>query len=158
MPLLTQEEVRSPVTGVTCARCGADNCIAYPGKDDGSPTTVCPTCSTPVAEALLRAAAIQQGDPVSEARVFPAPADSMAEYKAWATELPDWAREDLGAAWHASEDGTDCTGHFGYTENGQTAYVDHKPSYALAILFDRQNFEAGRDCVLPWEPIEAGAA
>lgn len=157
---LPRSEVRGPVIGVTCARCGTGDCIAYPGKDDGSPTTVCPRCSSPLAEELLRASAVRQGDPVGEVRVFPAPADPMAEYKAWAAELPGWAREDLEAAWHASADGSDCTAHFGYTEHGETAYFDGgpKPSYALAILFDRENFEAGRDCVLPWEPVRAGAA
>jgi hypothetical protein len=157
LPLLTREEARAPITGVTCARCGAGGCIAYQGKDDGSPSMVCPRCSTPVVEEILRAAAVQQGDPVGEARVFPAPADPMAEYKSWAAELPDWAREDLEAAWHACEDGSDCTAHFGYTEDGQTGYFEGgpRPSYALSILFDRENFAAGREHVLPWVADEA---
>jgi hypothetical protein len=148
-----------PITGVTCAGCGAENCVIYPGEA-GARTTVCPNCSSSVAEELLCTAAERDGFKLG-ARVFPPPADPLAEYRAWEAELPDWAREDLEAAWHASADGSDCTGHFGCTEDGQVAYLDGgpKPSYALAILFDRENFAAGRDHVLPWvDDREAVAA
>src|SRR5215207_4756916 len=106
-----------PITGITCGACGAENCVIYPGEP-GARTTVCPKCSAPVAEELLRAAAERDGFEVGP-RVFPIPADPLAEYRAWEAELPDWAREDLAVAWHASADGSDCTGHFGCTEDGQ---------------------------------------
>jgi hypothetical protein len=150
-----------PVEDVTCATatCGTGGCLIYP--DVGQPSTVCPNCSAPAVESFLRFAAERspEGFKLKAVRVFPEPEpshdDLFGRMQKYATELADWEREELEVGWHATADGSNCTGEFGYTDDGGVAYFEGgpKPSYALAMLFDFENFMRGADTALAWEAV-----
>jgi len=155
-----------PLEDVTCAQCGNENCLLYPAVDGhGSkkhqPTTICPDCSTPASEALLRFLAERDSDDfeLKAIRVFPdtqpGDEDVFARMQKFATELADGEREALEIGWHATAKGSNCTGEFGCAEDGGVAYFDGgpKPSYALAMLFDFENFMRGADTALDWASV-----
>jgi len=159
-----------PIEDVTCGQCGHATCLLYPaidrpsgGPKEHQPTTVCPNCSTPSSEALLRFAAERDSDrfELKPVRVFPEPRpdddDLFGRMQRFACEISGWEREALEAGWHAMVDGSDCTGEFGCTEDGGPAYFDGgpKPSYALAMLFDFENFMRGADTALDWASVTA---
>lgn len=161
-----------PLEDVTCAQCGDGDCLLYPtvdvagsGSKKHQPTTVCPNCSTPASEALLRFAAERHSDrfELKAVRVFPEAQpddrDPFARMQKFASEISDWEREALEVGWHATADGSNCTGEFGYTQDGGVAYFDGgpKPSYALAMLFDFENFMRGTDTALDWEAVVTSA-
>lgn len=148
-----------PIEGLTCGGCGADGCLAYPAIETEGvrqhPTTICPNCSTPAIEDYLRFAAERGAErfQLKPIRAFATPAGPLAHYEALVDQLGDFDRKNLEVAWHATEGGSNCTAEFGYTDDGQTGYFEGgpKPSFALALLFDFENFMAGRDSAMPWE-------
>jgi hypothetical protein len=123
------------------------------------PSTVCPNCSTSAAESLLRFAAERCKEPFSlkPVRVFaePAPDDLFGRMQKFAGELDEDERKALEIGWHAIEGGSDCTGEFGCTDDGGVAYFDGgpKPSFALAMLFDFENFMRGAATALDWAAV-----
>lgn len=151
-----------PIEDVTCAKCGFGGCLLYPAQDQKSgaaaefcPTIACPNCSTPEIEDFLRFASEQQGFRLKPTTVFGCPpVGPLAQFQEIVDQADAWILEALEGAWHATADGSNCTGEFGYTENGETAYFEGgpKPSYALAMLFDFEHFmRTGGESALPWQ-------
>lgn len=165
MPAYSKAQYLSsfPVEGITCGRCGSRDCLAYPAIEDAAQhaTTVCPNCSEPAIESYLRFAAERGRErfDLKPIRVFPEPEpepdpdDLFGRMQKYATELCDWERENLEVGWNAAADGSNCTGEFGCTDDGRIAYFEDgpQPSYALAMLFDFENFMRGAETALDWE-------
>lgn len=153
-----------PITGVTCGSCGRDDCVMYPDQERNAkatynptahrPTTICPSCSTPADESLLRFLCHRDGLKLGPASVFgairPAP---VAEMQAKLDAADD---EDIVATleecWQASEDGSDYTSDFERGEDGRLIFYDDgpRPSHALALLFDLERHMRGESTALVW--------
>lgn len=153
-----------PITGVTCGKCGADDCVMYPDRtrnakahhapESHRPTTICPICSPRGAESLLRFLCHQDGIKLGGVSVFgvarPAP---VAEMQA---KLDAAADQEIVATleecWQASADGSDYTSDFERGDDGRLIFYDDgpRPSHALALLFDAERHMRGESTALVW--------